>query len=61
MPTDNVKHLLFMSYNLEIMDLIFLFMILAVIAVTALGKIYKLRGRVEAIEKHLNISDSKKA
>jgi len=56
MHGEEIKHLLFMSYNLEIMDLIFLFMVLAVIAVVCLGKIYNLRGRVEALEKHLNIS-----
>jgi hypothetical protein len=43
------------SYNLEIMDLLFLFLLILL----AMANIRKHRIRLEAIEKHLNIPEKK--
>jgi cell division protein FtsL len=49
----------FMSYDLEIMGLLFLFLFLSLLILMVMVKIHKHRTRLETIEKHLNIPEKK--
>lgn len=48
------------SYNLEIMDMLFLILFLAMLILLSMANIRKIHNRLETIEKHLNIPSEKK-
>lgn len=56
--TESAKRFLYMSYDLTIMDILFLLLCVGLLALVGLGKLHNQRVRLDAIEKQLNMMDT---